>query len=384
MRNTTLHFKGLNGIRAIAALCVVACHVTEYLSYYNLELFLGKTPNGHPVAPITGMYGVTIFFSLSGFLITYLLLAEKDAHPIQIKKFYWRRILRIWPLYYLYLLVTLTVLFLFHTAYSSSSLPFYLFYAANIPYVLRKPIPFVEHFWSLGTEEQFYLFWPWLVEKVRSNHLKVIAAIIAAIVGVKLILHFVFALDISQIVIDAFPFHCMMIGAVGAILYKQKNRLFLALANHKISQAIAWLFVLSIIVNKYHIASIVDKEIIAVVALVIIIGQIEVRNRLVNLELKFLDFLGRISYGIYVFHPLVIFLTSYLIRPLVMPVVLKYIVVYCAVVGLTILLAFLSYRYFESYFLRLKEKFSPLKPAGAVPLSKLVVITQESEVKSKV
>src|SRR6478735_4462608 len=99
-----IHLKGLNGIRAIAALAVVFSH----LGLSQLDFGI-PTKNSIDLAG----YGVSIFFSLSGFLITYLLLIEKERFgDIQIRQFYVRRILRIWPLYYFYLLITLLTLFL--------------------------------------------------------------------------------------------------------------------------------------------------------------------------------------------------------------------------------------------------------------------------------
>ena len=174
----------------------------------------------------------------------------------------------------------------------------------------------------------------------------------------KLVLHFIFHIDIAEIIIDAFTFQCMMIGGIGAILYKRQNTLFLKLADSKIGQGVAWLFVFFILINRYHIASVIDIEIISCVTVVIIVGQINVKNRIFNLEKKGFDFFGKISYGIYVYHPLLIFLMSKVLAPLVFPYWEKYLLVYFSVIGVTVLVAYLSYTYLESYFLRIKERFS--------------------------
>src|SRR5689334_8705907 len=98
-----IYLKGLNGIRTIAAFGVLLAHLKLWASD------LKNTINENPWGP----FGVTMFFALSGFLITYLLLKEKDQSngKIAIRKFYVRRILRIWPLYFLYLFICLTALF---------------------------------------------------------------------------------------------------------------------------------------------------------------------------------------------------------------------------------------------------------------------------------
>ena len=127
-----VHLKGLNGLRAIAALAVVVLHTS-----------IGLGPFGLPwnrLGNQLGMFGVTIFFSLSGFLITYLLLLEKnDCGDISVKDFYIRRILRIWPLYFLYLSICVFVIWATKTQPLPGSLPFYLFLTANIPYIWIRP-----------------------------------------------------------------------------------------------------------------------------------------------------------------------------------------------------------------------------------------------------
>jgi len=361
-KTNALHLPGLNGLRAIAAMGVLLSHLSMALDTFNLKQWLGVEANGHPTGLQLGKYGVIIFFALSGFLITYLLLLEKEKSGVQIKKFYVRRILRIWPLYYFYLGLAYLTYFSFRLGFPNV-LPFYLFYTANIPFILRTPLPFVEHYWSLAVEEQFYLFWPWIVKNLKAKPFTIVACLIGLIVGVKLFLHFVLKSDFSQIVIDAFPFHCMMMGGAGAILYKSQNKTFLQIVDNRISQGLAWLALFAVAVNRFHVASVLDPEIIACVAVVIIAGQINRKNRLINLEFGVFDFLGKISYGLYIYHPLVIFLTAKLLAPLLMPSLPKYLLVYFSVTGLTVLIAYLSYTYFESYFLKLKEKFAVVKSA---------------------
>ncbi|MFM7901642.1 MAG: efflux RND transporter periplasmic adaptor subunit, partial [Bacteroidota bacterium] len=109
-----------------------------------------------------------MFFALSGFLITYLLLEEKKKGEVNIRNFYIRRILRIWPLYYLFVALTLITTFFFDVSFEYKSILFYIFLLANIPFIFGGHIPFLSHFWSLGVEEQFYSFWPWVVKKSKS------------------------------------------------------------------------------------------------------------------------------------------------------------------------------------------------------------------------
>ena len=358
MKTKSIYFPGLNGLRAIAAVAVVISHITLALKEFHLNPYiLGKSEDGKSEGLLLAGFGVSIFFVISGFLITYLLQVEKEVNNISIKKFYLRRILRIWPLYYAYLILALITIIVFKLDWNVKSLLLYIFYAANIPIILDTALPFLSHYWSLGVEEQFYLFWPWFNKKIGKNLITVILILIILLLGTKVGLHLFRPNSLLESIIHVTRFHCMMIGAIGAILYKQSNHWFLKLTDNKIAQGICWFILFLVAINKYHFASIIDNEIISIVALVLIIGQINIKNRLINLEINILDFLGKISYGIYVIHPLIICWLSKAFDHISVETPYKYFEVYAITLGLTILLSFLSYKYFEQYFLKLKKKF---------------------------
>ena len=102
MKDKLIYLPGLNGLRAIAALSVVIAHVSqEGIADFGLPRLFDL--------PMAG-YGVTLFFVISGFLITYLLISEiKKTDTVSVSKFYIRRILRIWPIYYLFILISVIV-----------------------------------------------------------------------------------------------------------------------------------------------------------------------------------------------------------------------------------------------------------------------------------
>ena len=357
-----LHFSGLNGLRAIAALAVVFSHTTMALPSFGLNQYIfGRYPDGNAKTTLLGGFGVSVFFSLSGFLITYLLLEEKKRQEINIKNFYMRRILRIWPLYYLYLFLTILTLFLFDLPFEKSKVLFYIFLTANIPFIFGKAINYLGHYWSLGVEEQFYSFWPWLVKKSKSI-LKTTIFICITLILLKCALRFH---DIytnhgkaswPYEMLHVTRFHCMLIGAIGAILYFQKNALFLKITNHVFAQLISWLIILLVIINKFHLISFLDNEFISVVTVFIIIGQIQKTNRILNLELAFFNFIGKISYGIYILHPLIIFYISQVLQYSDQTDISGYLLVYTSVFIATIVLAYIIYTFFEKKFLSLKEK----------------------------
>jgi len=376
-----LHFSGLNGLRAIAALIVLFSHTTTELNTFGLNSFLfGKYPDGSPKSLLAG-FGVSIFFALSGFLITYLLLEEKRSHEINIKNFYLRRILRIWPLYYLYFLLSIFTLFMFDMSFEKQSIFFYVFLLANVPFLLHTAIGFVGHYWSLGVEEQFYSFWPWIIKRSKSILTVTTVACLSLILLKCMVRYWDIRTNNGNVgwlynTLHTVRFQCMLIGAIGAILYFRKQALFLRITNNVWAQSLCWFVILLVGLNKFHIASFLDNEFIATVTVVLIIGQICKTNRIVNLEFSFLNFIGKISYGIYVLHPLIIFYLSKAIT-FSEKSITSYLIVYFSVFLSTIIIAYLSYEYFEKPFLKLKEKYSTVRnsttavhaPAGEPVLS---------------
>jgi peptidoglycan/LPS O-acetylase OafA/YrhL len=145
---STGYIKSLDGVRAIAIILVMSFHarLTEY-----------------------GWIGVQLFFVLSGFLITGILWKEKSkAEPLlfKFKKFWVRRSLRIFPLYYGYLLIIGISYLLFHfPSYFAPFFPYLVSYTANFPLLLIHRIgnPLFNHLWSLSIEEQFYLLFPLII-----------------------------------------------------------------------------------------------------------------------------------------------------------------------------------------------------------------------------
>jgi peptidoglycan/LPS O-acetylase OafA/YrhL len=159
----------------------------------------------------------------------------------------------------------------------------------------------------------------------------------------------------------------MLLGALGGILYYEQKGWFIKLFANKMVQILSWLCILLICLNRFHIISFLDNEIISVAALALIVGQITERNRVINLENRFCDFLGRISFGIYIIHGMIMLLTEAIFTRLELPYTLKFILVFPAVAGLTVLAAYLSYQYFEKPFLRIKGRFEVVKTKPVLP-----------------
>lgn len=328
-----IHLSGLNGFRAIAALMVVIGHISnEYSDSYTMA--------GH---------FVTMFFVLSGFLITFLLLKEKEIAPIDIKKFYVRRILRIWPLYFLFFAVCIAVIYFNNIPADFSYTSFYFLLSANVPYVLGASLPFLAHYWSLGTEEQFYLFFPSLA---RTSNLLLISICLAITLFLLKIgcwyLERTYDYSLPYAIANYFRFHIMLIGVIGAILFYKKQ--VPKFVYHKITQIICWLLLGSVILNKFHFISLIDTEIMAFTTLILILGQVTHKG-IINLENRPMNFVGKISYGIYVIHPLVIYFF----------VSENQILSYSLILFFTLAFAKISYELYEKRFLKMKWKYAVVK-----------------------
>ena len=358
LQNNSVHLPGLNGLRAIAALSVMWGHVFQ-------PVFGNWGVKGFFLPLVSD--GVTLFFVISGFLITYLLLNEQEqTKTISISKFYLRRILRIWPIYYAYLIVALMV----SGKWNASALWYYVFFGANIPFILSIGIIPIVHYWSLGVEEQFYLFWPWLVKKFsgKINRLLYIAFVICGgwmickwgtymFLGKGLLYRFFAVTRID----------CMMIGAIGAILYFSANKMFLRFLGNRWIGAICLLLVTFSQLWACFIPSTLRPQVLALFSLGAIMSQL-VEHPVVNLENHVCDYVGKISYGIYVIHPLLIILLSSLYRQHVpqMATVWGATLIYLIVTIVSLLIAALSYRCFEQPFLRMKDKFTIVRSQNSM------------------
>jgi len=347
--NNKIYFPGLNGIRAIAALLVVLSHISLKFSEMGFKY-------GHGI-DMAG-YGVTMFFVLSGYLITFLLLKEYNKNgTISYKKFYIRRILRIWPLYYLTLTIAYLICLIQGESVSTSALLFYVFFMSNVPYIFGGVIHLVAPLWSVGVEEQFYLFWPWLF-KFRKNLYYIMWGIIITYLLLKLVLR-VYENGNWYTFLSATRFHCMAIGGIGAYHVFNKDMRLKALYS-SVVQACCWIILAISVYKPFHILSFLDGEIYAVIFLIIILNISSNPKPLLKLENRIFNWLGSISYGIYVYHmfaiALVFSLVSYFPRNLS-----GIILIFSAIIVLTLAMAHLSYYYFERLFLKTKERFAVIE-----------------------
>lgn len=360
-----VHFPGLNGVRFIAALLVIVDHTELFKSYLGLPTLWANSYSAY-----LGAFGVSIFFVLSGFLITYLLLEEQKEGPIQIKHFYLRRILRIWPLYYLLVLLGFLVIpylnFLQVPQYSSDmsdSLDrFLLFFglAANVAFVYFPTVAFANILWSVAVEEQFYLFWPHVV-KIRQKLLGVMLFLLL----LYLILKFhAGELDpkLEELIIRS-RFSSMIIGGIGAYLLFHQKAIIQFLYHRWVQVALLFLFIVfGMDWIDFKSLSWMQDELVSVVLCGLIINVATNKQSILNLENSVFSYLGKLSYGLYVYHLFAVVLVLKGL-PALLPIQewspwISYPLTLGLIFLLTTCISHLSYHYFESYFLRKKVWFS--------------------------
>lgn len=367
MRKAPVHLPGLNGLRAIAAIAVVISHTTLYLDRFGLDRHVfGSYSDGTARGLDLATYGVTLFFTLSGFLITHLLLRERtEIGGVNIRAFYVRRILRIWPLYYAYLAVAMVVVVSAGLAWSGRSLFYYATLLANVPRVYGNEIALVDHLWSIGVEEQFYLLWPWVVAAVPGRLVRLTTVAIGVLVSLVLISKFILVphgWTAAAAALSMVRFQAMLIGCLGALLWNGRQAWFTAYFTQPLIHAAAWCCLLLIGLNHFPVPSFIGNEVVSVIALVLIMGQVNRRHGMIDLERPLFDRLGRISYGTYVLHPLIIFLFAEVTGGLrwLIPTA-RYGVIYFSVLVLSLIAASISYRHFETPFLRWKDRFAVVR-----------------------
>lgn len=357
MSEDRLYLPGLNGIRAVAALAVLFGHMWAPFGDWGL---------GEPAFQIPWPQGpVTTFFVISGFLITYLLMKEVGkTGDVSIGKFYMRRILRIWPLYYGYMVLALIVVAAFKGEINSAAW-FYTFFSGNISHAIGLGIIPLYHFWSLGVEEQFYAWYPWMVKFNKKHILYAVCGLCVLWFGLKLGIYMFVGKGLAYRIFSVTQFDCMMLGAAGAIMYYRGTKWFNRICSNKIIAIVAWiLFFTSGLWSKY-LPSPITYEVIAIISLLVIMAGL-VRKPI--LENKVMNYLGKISYGIYVIHPVLLYAGTRLMQGVLSRYEgtqilggVCFALIFIGITGLTIGLTSLSYKYFEMPFLRMKDKFSVVK-----------------------
>jgi peptidoglycan/LPS O-acetylase OafA/YrhL len=357
------YFPALDGLRAIAALAVVFYHL-------NLPGFRW------------GWSGVQLFFVLSGFLITGILLDTKDK-PHYFKNFYIRRSLRIFPIYYL-LIFALCIYGLARGFYIKPDLlPYYLTYTQN--YIIGQ-LNFltdywgaINHTWSLAIEEQFYLIWPLLIFVLPRRAVPYVCiALVLLAIGWRAMTHLPWRHVTATPFSIALPAHIDALAGGGLIAYLSRvispQRLILpAMIAMLIAVVAAWLTNFQIY-DSFYAALGVDAlgNPFANTLLTLFFGGAITLAAygptwLIQLfSLSPLRLLGKISYGIYLYHLPIISLGENAIHQLMLQLAPLYAdaLTKLSLLTLTLLIAAASWNIIERPLNALKDRLTPSRAAA--------------------
>jgi peptidoglycan/LPS O-acetylase OafA/YrhL len=298
------YYKQLDGLRAVAIISVMLAHWV--LPIIKIEILKNL--------PLTS--GVTLFFVLSGFLITNILLNFREKNQAagvsqfnSIKSFYIRRSLRIFPIYYLLIFL----LFIVNFSSTRELFPWLASYTTNIYMTINTTyIGSFTHFWSLAVEEQFYIFWVFVAVFVPQKHLKntIVTFIVFSLLSLFYMMQFTRFWLSDLLVIN--QMYSLGFGALIAYYFKYEPEFFEKISVSKMKGILIiglLLYTLVFIYRKpdslFEMFRLFKNPAMSVIYFFAVL--IAVKDGFKGLIKKILEsrvmiFIGRISYGLYIYH----------------------------------------------------------------------------------
>ncbi len=369
------HIPALDGVRGLAML-VVLVHNTAWVIDPSQNFLLKVTS----AVASAGWGSVQLFFVLSGFLITRILL-EAQGSDSYFRTFFTRRALRIFPLYYLSLIVAVFVLprLIGASEFSErihANQWWHWFYLSNWASPFGHTVPGMAHFWSVAVEEQFYLVWPFVVFFVPKRRLAMVCG--AVLIATPLIRWGIRMSDLPPSAAYQFTiarWDALACGALLAIVLQEpKGQKFLDLNVRRITIATAG--VLGIVTALRHglqendlWVQVVAQTCFFLLSAAVVFSAQDVRaqstsrlNRVLSSHL--LTFFGKYSYAIYLFHfPIHTALGEYVggwvNEGQAIAILMKFTGYVLSVLALSVLGAMISWRLIEKPMLSLKDRLAP-------------------------
>ncbi|HSC55363.1 MAG TPA: acyltransferase [Phnomibacter sp.] len=347
------YIKELDGIRFIAIAFVLLQHFA--------------IPIGERIS--AGYFGVELFFVLSGFLITRIIYDSSGSTLGYYKKFIGRRALRIFPIYYL---IIGLLLLAGEPSAKAYLLPLatYTFNYTIAEHSLRG-IPFI-HFWSLCVEEQFYIIWPFIILLLRNRFRLLLATLAFIIVAgwAQMLFHFI-PMPKSYDHFGLFPrAYALSLGGLTALLCRQYPAAPKWMQHQWIELASLMVLIISLVI-AHPLMYVITPSVSALFLAKIYYSELQWPALQQLLQKKWAIYLGRISYGIYLYHiPVSVYFTRYIFNPYIWNKInfkalgplagiqhhawpLKFVLFTALSIGV----AHLSFQYIEKPLLRLKDKW---------------------------
>ena len=355
------YLPNLDSLRGIAAILVVISHFEQIKSYKN---FNHITNWGN-----IGCVAVTIFFVLGGFLSTYFLINEKLKNgSINYSIFYSKRYIRIWPLYFIVLIISF---FIWPAHMGYEFLLLCIFMMSNVAFAMYGLNPVIDPIWTLGAEDQYYIFHPQIF---RFKSFKTIYYIFIALFLTYISIRYSakwFLEDMPKLnfFLGRTRFDNFLLGGIGAFAYyesigKINVKTFISL-DLIFNKAIQIILTISIVIYLTYCtfvdASIFSELILSLMLMPILLNLALNDNCIINIETKILNFIGKISFSLYLSHKFIIYLfldycRSYSpIYTFIKSNNYNHLLLYPIIYGLTIGIAWLLYNYVEKKIMLLKE-----------------------------
>ena len=365
------HLVPLDGLRGVAILAVMASHL--FAVDYQMQAF--------PVRLIGqilfwGLWGVDLFFVLSGFLITGILVDSLNS-PHYFRNFYMRRVLRIFPLYYGVLLLLFALTPVMNIHWHGLQVPLLLYLQNSIRYLPRTDGMgkiSLNHLWSLAVEEQFYLLWPLLVFLARTLG-KVRTLALAGCASAL-----VFRLLLTLLWQDGFSTHfnmlarcdALLLGGVLALLYRSTGWSVTLRWSRPLFFGTAGFLVLSLVEGSLVPfqsplwTNALRSSIVALACGGLLVWSLRPGWFSRVCSGRVLRAFGKYSYGLYILHMIFLPLLSGFFRPLLLRLTGSKLIAVVGSAGVIVVMtsaaAWLSFHLYEKHFLRLKRFFEYDQP----------------------
>jgi peptidoglycan/LPS O-acetylase OafA/YrhL len=370
LQSNKVYFANLDLLRFVAVLMVVLTHAYQgWCGWYGYPKFMTVLNDGKTLTHL-GLYlhnlfknsafGVDVFFLISGFLITYILLREKEATgKINFKFFFIRRGLKIWPLYFALIAVTPFLVHWLHKPKPDyfAAMFFYNNFQTMQTGYCEYPFP---HFWSICVEEHFYLVWPFLVAFVPNKHL---LNTFLSVILISIFSRFGFSLYNKGYYYQFFHtlsrMDVLAIGAIGAYLHFTNSLKFILPKYSRLS-----LYVLFIIIFAFEPYNMYDGVFLSCFrkyfyVSIVAIGMINFLfnpDALIKIHKKTVfHYFGKISFGIYLF-------SNFFVIIIIEKIIARFNFVNLGLyfflnIFFSLIIPIISYELFEKQFLKLKSKF---------------------------
>jgi len=353
------YFPNLNALRFLAASMVLVGHTEQIKGFHGFKCYFHKFPflfqGGH--------LAVIFFFVLSGFLITHIIRSKLDAHRFSVSNFYKKRIVRIWPLYYFIVILGMFVIphidvLQHNTEYVdrlSDLTPEQLtwtriFYFSVLPNLslFFGTFEYLGHTWSIGVEEQFYLIWPLLMKWFRNRTMQLLLAVIGSVWAMRYLFG-VQEWNVLHTFISVFRIDSMAIGGLSAIVLLHYPKLKKYLVN-RVTELAALAIIFGFYVSCTHFGEYSDEVYSMLFSLVIVNAAANPKTVIRLEQFRPLGYLGQVSYGIYMYHPITAMLSLLLfnaIRPSYMASLASNLAFYALVFMVSAAVAIASYELVE-------------------------------------